>query len=303
MRWRLLARCSYVKCPPGHRDSPPDGSDGTAPDATTPGHPQDQACPDCRSLTRTALTPSDLVVLNRVSGQAHRVESMLQGAVDITRATMNSEDRIERARSLYERAVLDGDASGLETADRDLNAVEADLAVARGQILHARFFDEGIEDPGELALFERASELYQMLGDERGEGESLFWQGCFHQVVRHDDAAAAPALNRSRELAMRVDDKRTLAEALRHLGIAEHRAGRLDAARDRLEESARLRREIDLMPGVAANLVGLVYIAAAQGHRHEALAMAEEARAIAKASGAHRILAQVEEARSSLESS
>jgi len=61
---------------------------------------------------------------------------------------------------------------------------------------------------------------------------------------------AVPALERSRDLATRVDDKRTLAQALRHLGIAEHRAGRLDAARDRLEESVRLRREIDLMPGL-----------------------------------------------------
>jgi Flp pilus assembly protein TadD len=51
-----------------------------------------------------------------------------------------------------------------------------------------------------------------------------------------------------------------MSEALRHLGIAEHRAGRLDTARQRLEESVRLRREIGLMPGVAANLVGLAYI-------------------------------------------
>lgn len=216
---------------------------------------------------------------------------------------MTSKDRIDRARSLYERAILDGDSSGLGAAERDLNALEADLAVARGQILHARYFDRGIEDPRELALFQHATGLYQALNDERGQAESLFWEGCFYQVVRHDNAMAVPALERSRDLATRVDDKRTLAQALRHLGIAEHRAGRLDAARDRLEESVRLRREIDLMPGVAANLVGLVYIAAAQGRRHEALTLAEEARTIAVASGAHRILGQVEEARASLESS
>ena len=75
------------------------------------------------------------------------------------------------------------------------------------------------------------------------------------------------------------------------------RAGRLDAARERLEESARLRREIGFMPGVAANLVGLAYIAAGQGRRGDALALIEEAAAIAAASDAHGIMRHVEEAR------
>jgi len=63
-------------------------------------------------------------------------------------------------------------------------------------------------------------------------------------------------------------------------------------------------REITGEPGgaavdVASNLVGLVvYIAAAEGRRDEALA--EEAREIAESSGARRILRQIEEARSSI---
>jgi hypothetical protein len=52
---------------------------------------------------------------------------------------MSAEDRIERARLLYERAVYGGDASALETADRELDAVEADLALARGRVIHTRF--------------------------------------------------------------------------------------------------------------------------------------------------------------------
>jgi tetratricopeptide (TPR) repeat protein len=162
---------------------------------------------------------------------------------------MSAEDRIERARLLYERAVYGGDASALATADRELDAVEADLALARGRVIHTRFLaqlDEELErlteDPRELALF----------------------------------------------------------EALRHLGIAEHRAGRLDTARQRLEESVRLRQEIGLMPGVAANLVGLAYIAAGDGYHDEALALLKEAGAIAEASGAHRITRQVEESRAQL---
>jgi hypothetical protein len=110
-------------------------------------------------------------------------------------------------------------------------------------------------------------------------------------------AGVAVIGDRSCELAARVGDKGTMSDALRHLGIAEHAAGRLDAARQRLEESVRLRREIGLLPGVAANLVGLTYIAAGQGRRDDALALAAEAGAIAEASGAHAILRQVEEAR------
>src|ERR1700722_735292 len=219
-------------------------------------------------------------------------------------ATMSHDERIDRAGLLYERFVFGGDASGLAAADRELDAVEADLALARGRIIHGRFLDlrskdpeQIAEDPHELALFERARQLYENAGDVGGEAESLFWVGCFHQLVRRDNATAVPVLERSCELAGQVGDKRTMSDALRHLGIAAHAAGRLDAARQRLEESVRLRREIGLMPGVAANLVGLIYVAAGQGRRDDALALAAEAGAIAEASGADAIMRQVEEAR------
>jgi tetratricopeptide (TPR) repeat protein len=192
---------------------------------------------------------------------------------------MGADGRIERAGLIYERAVFGGDAAALATAERELDAVEADLAPARGRMIHARFLEGRREDPRELELFERALRLYRALGDARGEGESLFWVGTFHQVVRRDDEAAVPALERSLELATRAGDRLALSYALRHLGIAEHSAGRLGAARERLEESARLRRGVGFLPGVAANLVGLAYIAAAEGRREHALALIEEARA------------------------
>ncbi len=213
---------------------------------------------------------------------------------------MSADERIEPARLLYERAVFGGDAGALATAERELDAVEADLALARGRVIHARFLQERNEDPHELRLFQRAAQLYQKLGDMRGEGEALFWVGTFHQVVRHDNDAAVPAFERPCELAAQVGDKLTMSYALRHLGIAEHAAGRLDAARERLEESVRLRREIGFLPGVATNLVGLAHIAAEQGHRDEALALVEEAGAIAVASGAQGILRSVEQARAQL---
>ncbi|GAA1360606.1 tetratricopeptide repeat protein [Catellatospora chokoriensis] len=219
-------------------------------------------------------------------------------------AAMSIDDRIERARDVYARAVFGGDTTALTDAEQGLAAVEADTALARGLILHARFqsasADAGsppAEDPAELPLFERALELYQALGDRRGEGEALFWIGCVHQFIRRDHETAMPYLERSCLLAAQNGDKPTWSEALRHLGIAAHAAGRLDEARERLEESSRLRREVGALPGVASNMIGLAYIAAAQDRRADARATLDEAHAIASAHGAHAIVGHIEQAR------
>ncbi|MEJ7630691.1 MAG: tetratricopeptide repeat protein [Nocardioidaceae bacterium] len=213
---------------------------------------------------------------------------------------MSTDEWVERAQQLYERAVFGGDCEALATAERELDAVEADLALARGRVVHARYLERQGEDQRELELFERATRLYRSLGDVRGEAEALFWTGAFHQVVRDDNETAVPDLERSYELATQAGDKLTMSYALRHLGISDHVAGRLDAARARLEESVRLRREIGFLPGVAANLVGLIYISAALGRHEEAQALVEEAAAIAEASGAETIGRQVEEARAAV---
>jgi tetratricopeptide (TPR) repeat protein len=214
------------------------------------------------------------------------------------------DERIERSRLLYERVLFEGDAGALAEAETELDGVEADLVLARGRTLHGRFLrqraedpEQAREDPRELAWFERAAELYRARGDVRGEAGALFWVGCCHQVVRRDNDAAVPVLWRSLELATQADDAVTMAEALRHLGIAEHAAGRLDAARTHLEESTRLRRELGAWPGVASNLVGLTYIAVGQDRRDDALKLIEEARALAEANGAHGLMRVIEEAR------
>jgi hypothetical protein len=220
---------------------------------------------------------------------------------------MSVEDRIERAGTVYERAVYGGDISSLAEAERGLDGLEADTALARGRILHARFLAERaragsapVEDPAELPLFERAIELYRALGDVRGEAEALFWIGCLHQVVRRDNETAVSELERSCELAAQVGDKLTQAEALRHLGIAAHLFGQLDEARARLEESSLLRSEVGALPGVAANMVGLAYIAAAQDRRADALATLDEAKAIAQEHAAYAVLQQIEQARADI---
>jgi tetratricopeptide (TPR) repeat protein len=217
---------------------------------------------------------------------------------------MSADDRVERVKTVYDRAVYSGDASELTDAERGLDAVEADVALARGRILHARFLHERasagsspVEDPAELTLFERATESYRALGDARGEAEALFWIGCLHQVIRRDNETAVPKLEQSRQLAAQVGDKLTEAEALRHLGIAAHVAGRLDQARELLEASSRLRQEVGALAGVASNMVGLAYIAAAEGRRADALSTLDEADAIAQAHGAHAIAGHIEKAR------
>jgi hypothetical protein len=54
------------------------------------------------------------------------------------------------------------------------------------------------------------------------------------------------------------------------------------------------------LPGVAANLVGLAYIAAADDRPDDADALLTESAAIAQSTGARRITRQVDEARAHL---
>ena len=206
----------------------------------------------------------------------------------------------EQARLLYERAVFYGDDGALPAADLILDTAEAGLALARGRILHARFLAHRQEDPQELALFERAAALYHQLGDACGEGESLFWVGTFHQVVRGDDDAAGPPLERAWSLAQAAGDKLTVSYVVRHLGFAEMAAGRLDGARELLEESVRLRREIGFAPGVAAGVLALAELAARAGDRDRALVLLDEAAAIAVDAGARGILRWADQARQEL---
>lgn len=205
------------------------------------------------------------------------------------------DERVRLAGELYERAIFNGEAAGLSTADRELDAAEADLVLARGKVLHGRFLENQVEDPRELELFERALALYNSVGDERGQALAFFWIGCFHQVVRNDTEPAVSALTLSRELATKAGDDLTLSYALRHLGVAAHSAGNLDQARALLEESTALRRTLGFTAGVAANLVGLIYLADGD----DAGALADEAAELAASVGAATISAQIEEARRS----
>src|SRR5262245_37596439 len=210
---------------------------------------------------------------------------------------MSEDSWVDRAKQLYESAVFGGDVDALAAGDRELDEVEADLALARGRIVHARFLVDREEDRGELDLFERAVELYERVGDRRGEAGALFWVGIFHQVVHEDSAGALPSLERSDELAAEVDDKLTQSYAVRHLGFADLAAGNLEAGRQRLEESVRLRREIGFAPGVAAGILALAEVAGEEGDTERATALLDEAQAIAEESGAGGVLRWIEQIR------
>jgi tetratricopeptide (TPR) repeat protein len=213
---------------------------------------------------------------------------------------MTAQDKLDQAKASYERALFGGETGVLADAERGLDAVEADVALARGRLVHARFLADRVEDPRELALFNHAERLYQDLGDGRGQGEALFWIGIVHQVVRGDDPAAVPLFEQSLQLSTEAGDKLTQSYALRHLGISAQMAGHLEAARERLEESSRLRRELGFLPGVAANMVGLAYLAAAQGRRDDALSILDDAHAMAVDSHAPGIARQIEQARADI---
>lgn len=233
-------------------------------------------------------------------------------------------DTFDRARLLYERAVFQDDPSALAEADQVLDAAEAALALARGRIMHARFLSAARAQPGaagssqpgqagpsqpaaspadELACFERAAELFHEVGDPRGEAESLFWAGTFHQVVQGDSATAVPLLVRARDLAAAAGDALTVSYAVRHLGFADMEAGRLDAARENLEESVRLRRQIGFIPGVAAGLLALAELAALGGDRDQALALLDEAASAAAEADARGVLHWISAARDELSAS
>lgn len=207
------------------------------------------------------------------------------------------DERLTRADELYERAVFGGDEAALVAADRELDAVDADLSLVRGKVVHARFLARRVEDPVELPLFERAAGLYHRAGDERGEAEALFWVATYHQVVRGDHDTAAPVLGRAQELATQAGADLTLSYVLRHLGFVEQAAGRVPAARDLFVESTELRRKVGFQAGVAANLVGLAFLVDDHG---EARAHLDEAAAVARECGADAVLGWVAEARAKL---
>jgi ketosteroid isomerase-like protein len=208
-----------------------------------------------------------------------------------------AEDWLDRAQRHYEDAFFNDDTGALDTAERELGAVEAGLALACGRIQHARFLAGGEPSEATLRQFEHAAARYAELGDPRGEAEALFWVATFHQAVHGDHQTAWPLLERAEKLATAAGDDLTLSYVTRHIGFAEEDAGRLDLARQRYTESVRLRREVGFERGVAAALLALAEFASRHGEPAEALELLAEADAVAQASDAGGITRRIEQAR------
>ncbi|MEU5095430.1 tetratricopeptide repeat protein [Streptomyces sp. NPDC020996] len=215
---------------------------------------------------------------------------------------MQEQEWIERAGELFEAAMFGGDASAPDRSDDMLDAIEAPLCMARGKILHVRFLNDREENSQELVLFERAAELYERLGDASGEADALFWVGCWHQVVKGDGVTGRPYFERSYELAKAVDDRMTMSYAIRHFAFADKEGGRFDQARERLNESVTLRREIGFRAGEAAGLVALAYLVAETGDRSAAFHHLDEAESVAESCGAKAVSGWIEQARTLIRS-
>ena len=203
---------------------------------------------------------------------------------------------LERAEAAYAAAVFGGD---IDAAARLLDSLSGDgpsYDVMRGKLRHCANLADRVEDAEELALFTRAEAAFHAVGDTRGEAEAVFWQGCYHQVLAGDDTSARPLLERSARLARAAGDDLVVSYALRHLGISSHIAGDLDGAERDLQESTALRRRLGFTAGVAANLVGLAYVAVGRGDVAEGARRATEAGRLARLCGAATIRQQADEA-------
>lgn len=212
---------------------------------------------------------------------------------------MRRVDRLNKANELYQHAIFGADPAAVIEAHQLLDTVEADLALARGRLLHAQFLLDRQPDPRELELFERAVALYAAQGSVRGQAQSLFCLALYHQVVCDDPATAEPLLERSHELASQLDDRLLVSYVVRHLGFANLAAGRRAVGHEQLLESVRLRRELGHQPGLAAGLLALAQFADEDGRKDDADALLAEATELATGSAAHGVLGWIDSYRAS----
>ena len=240
------------------------------------------------------------IVESRDYGDTLTIMRLLGALSEPTGAPPAGEDWQSRAQRRYEDAMFGGDTAALDTADRELSAVEAGLALARGRIMHTRFLAGGPADDATLGEFERAAALYAELGDARGEAEARFWMATFHQVIRSDHETALPLLEQAGKLAAEAGDRLTLSYVARHIGFVQQAAGQLDAARSQFEQSLQLRRDLGFQRGVAAALLALAEFAGQHGDPGEARDLLAEADAVARAHDAEGIRRWIDQASAEL---
>jgi tetratricopeptide (TPR) repeat protein len=231
-------------------------------------------------------------------------------AVTKTSAAAPLEDRIRGVSPLAQIESHAWSEDAWATSERLLDSVEAELALARGRLIYERYLRSGpggYPGPGAngrpaLPFFRRAAELFRRSKDGRGEREALFWVGTLEQVLNHDYAAASLALEEAREQSEVVKDRLVLSCVERHLGFIAFLEGMTAEAQSHLEESVRLRREIDFPAGVAMALVALADFFNERHDTERARTLLDEATALAQANGAAGALEAIEQSRQQLKS-
>lgn len=203
----------------------------------------------------------------------------------------------EYLRTSYDNATFGGDSTALDEGAAEIEAAKAQVALAEGRLLHARYLTDRVDRPEELELVTEAGRVFAGLGDGRGEAEATFWAAVYHQVVRGDQATALPLLDRAHRLAADAGDLLVMSYVERHLAFVDAEDGRLDLATRRFEISVELRRRIGFLPGVAAGLLPLADLAAKSGDRDSAGRLLAEADAISRDLGLHAVARWISEVR------
>ena len=138
----------------------------------------------------------------------------------------------------------------------------------------------------EEAVFRRALELRESLGDVAGIAQSLFGVGLVHQVLRGDWQTALGYFSRALALAERAGEDLDLysrSEIHRHLGFF-HLVESMDVekALDHLRTSLELREQLGDERRIPSALVALGQAEAAAGNRSRAIDLLEQAVARAR---------------------
>ncbi|MGA8542717.1 MAG: hypothetical protein WB947_04165 [Thermoplasmata archaeon] len=119
-------------------------------------------------------------------------------------------------------------------------------------------------------------------------------------MLNHDYSAASLALEQSRELCEAAGDRLVLSSVERHLGFIAYLESMTAEAQSHLEESLRLRRELNFPAGVAMALVALAEFHNERHDRELAERLLDEAAGVARASGATGALEAIDQARRDL---
>jgi class 3 adenylate cyclase/tetratricopeptide (TPR) repeat protein len=180
----------------------------------------------------------------------------------------------------YDDAVANDESwRALAEKESDRSAVlGADLALATLFSTATPKFDA---DRGR-ALSERTLELARELGDRRAESKALWNLMILNVYGGGDLREAVDAGERSLAIARELNAREQMAFTLNDLWRPYVAIGGLGASRASLEEARGLWRELRNLPMLSENLASSASVARLAGNDREALALAEEAHAIAQ---------------------